>query len=295
MSSNPDDIRAWFTIEGPNIDFSEFVVSKSGVSLGRGAETDIRLDSREVSRRHLHIFWGEDDRVVAEDLDSGNGVYLNEIRLTPNIPSELHEGDVMRLGPYLIRFQGYLYGTAPAPIVVKEHQNGALKPVKDIEVHHLPGIPRNRSTWMQYLPGIFSEDEFIGRYLLIFESIFSPLVWLIDNFDLFISPQIAPSEWLQWMASWFDILLLPELPIDRQRQIMDQIGWLFMRRGTPAGLSRLLELYYDVTPEIIENEPCHFIVRLPLKQSTMPFDREVANRLIMSQKPAFAAYTLEIE
>jgi phage tail-like protein len=121
---------------------------------------------------------------------------------------------------------------------------------------------------------------------------------LIDNFDLFLSPEVAPAEWLQWMASWFDILLLPELPIERQRQIMSQIGWLFMRRGTPAGLQRLLELYYGATPEIIENEPCHFIVRLPLKEiseDTMPFDREVADRLILSQKPAFASYTLELE
>jgi hypothetical protein len=38
MSENPDDVRAWFTIEGPGIDFSEFVVSKRGVSIGRGDE-----------------------------------------------------------------------------------------------------------------------------------------------------------------------------------------------------------------------------------------------------------------
>ena len=297
MSENLDDVRAWFTIEGPDIDFSEFVVSKKGVSIGRGSEVDIRLSGREVSRRHCHIFWGEDEHFVVEDLGSGNGVYLDDIRLIPNIPTELREGNIMRIGPYLLRFQGYLYGSASAPSTPKEDENGKLEPVKDIEVYHLPGIPRNRSTWMQYLPAIYSEDEFMGRYLLIFESIFSPLVWLIDNFDIFLSPEIAPPEWLAWMSSWFDILLLPELPIERQRQIMSQIGWLFMRRGTPAGLQRLLELYYGVTPEIVEDEPCHFTVRLPVKdisEDAMPFNREVADRLILSQKPAFASYTLEL-
>jgi len=297
MSENPNDVRAWFTIEGPDIDFSEFVVAKKGVSIGRGSETDIRLSGREVSRRHCHIFWGEDEHFVVEDLGSGNGVYLDEVRLIPNIPTQLLEGSVMRIGPYLIRFQGYLYDSAPAP-VVKTEENGALEPIKDIEVFHLPGVPRNRSTWMQYLPSIYSEDEFMGRYLLIFESIYSPLIWLIDNFDIFLSPEIAPAEWLQWMAGWFDVLLLPELPIERQRQLMSQIGWLFMRRGTPAGLLRLLELYYGVTPEIIENEPCHFIVRLPVRkigEDAMAFDREVADRLILSQKPAFASYTLELD
>lgn len=297
MSESSNGVRAWFTIDGPDIDISEFVVSKNGVSLGRGAESDIRLAGREVSRRHFHIFWGEDEHFVAEDLGSSNGVYLNDNRLVPNIPAELREGDVLRAGPYLIRFESYLYDAVPVPIRPEADENGALAPVTDIEVYHLPGIPRNRSTWMQYLPGIFSEDEFMGRYLLIFESISSPLLWLIDNFDMFLSPEIAPSEWLQWMASWFDILLLPELPIGRQRQIVSQAGWLFMRRGTPLGLIRLLELYYGVNPEIIEDEACHFVVRLPvsdINQDIMPFDAEVANRLIMSQKPAFASYTLEL-
>lgn len=296
MSENSDDVRAWFMIDGPNIDYSEFVVTKKGVSVGRGAEADIRLAGREVSRRHFHIFWGADGRFVVEDLGSSNGVYLNDSRLTPNIPAELRENDVLRVGPYLIRFESYLYDTVPVPVRIEADEEGLLPPITDIDVYHLPGIPRNRSTWMQYLPGIFSEDEFMGRYLLIFESINSPLVWLIDNFDLFLSPQMAPSEWLQWMSSWFDILLLPELPIERQRQIMSQVGWLFMRRGTPMGLIRLLELYYGVIPEIIENEPCHFVVRLPvseINQDEMRYDVEVANRLILSQKPAFASYTLE--
>ena len=33
---------------------------------------------------------------------------------------------------------------------------------------YLPGISRTRSSWLQYLPGIFSEDDFAGRYLADF-------------------------------------------------------------------------------------------------------------------------------
>ena len=159
-----------------------------------------------------------------------------------------------------------------------------------------PGVPRQRSTWLNYLPAIYSDDEFIGRYLLICESIFAPIVWNIDNFDLYLTPDIAPPAWLQWMASWFDLLIIPDLPIERQRAILSQIGWLFLRRGTKIGLERLLELYFGVRPEIIENrnEPCHFVVRLALSKSETRFEREVAERLIASQKPAFASHTLEI-
>ena len=158
------------------------------------------------------------------------------------------------------------------------------------------GIPTDRSNWLQYLPAIYSDDDFLGRYLLIFESILNPIIWTVDNFDFFLSPELAPSEWLRWMAAWFDLIIVPELPIDRQRAIMQQIGWLFLRRSTRVGLERLLELYFGVQAEIIESDkdPCHFTVRLPLSRASTRLGRDVADRLITSQKPAFSSYTLEI-
>src|SRR5690606_24801437 len=153
-----------------------------------------------------------------------------------------------------------------------------------------------KSTWMQYLPALYDEDDFLGRYLLICESLFAPISWMVDNFDLYLSPEVAPPEWLMWMASWFDLLLVPELPEARMRAVMDQIGWLFLRRGTRAGLERLLQLYFGVRPEIIESdEPCKFTVRLPLSDSDVKLSPDVIERLITSQKPAFAAFTLEIK
>ena len=104
-------------------------------------------------------------------------------------------------------------------------------------------------------------------------------------------------EWIQWISSWFDLLILPALPIEKQRRIIEQMGWLFLRRGTPSGLERLLELYFDVTPEIIEDGNAHFTVRLPLSEREDDgngLGRDVADRLIDSQRPAFASYTLEI-
>jgi phage tail-like protein len=149
---------------------------------------------------------------------------------------------------------------------------------------------------MQYLPEVFDEFEFMGRFLLIFESVAAPLFWTIDNFDMYLSPEVMPAEWIQWISSWFDLLVLPELPMDKQRRIIEQLGWLFLRRGTPSGLERLLELYFGVTPIIIENQACHFTVRLPLSERIEDdgLGRDVADRLINSQRPAFASYTLEI-
>jgi phage tail-like protein len=271
--------------------------------VGRSSDNNLPLNHRELSRQHMRIIWREDDKYLVEDLNSSNGVWINEVRIPPRVPQEIREGDVIRIGPFLLTFERLIY---PQPVVLAHPAeegspatggNGsrALPALPDDRRYeHLAGIPRDQSTWLKYLPSIYADDEFLGRYLLIFESILNPIVWMIDNFDLYLDPDIAPHAWLQWMAGWFDLLLLPELPIERQREIMRQAGWLFLRRGTPAGLQRLLELYFGVTPQIVEPEVCHFVVRLPLSESTTHLGQDVANRLISSQKPAFASYTLEI-
>lgn len=165
-------------------------------------------------------------------------------------------------------------------------------------------MPAERSNWLQYLPAIFSDpmpdrndtnhNDFLGRYLMIFESILNPITWMIDNFDLYLSPETAPDLWLEWLGGWFDILLVPELPQERKREILRQTEWLYLRRGTRQGMRRLLELYFGVPVEIVEfpDRPCEFEVRMALDDSdlALPDDikRDLAQHLIDTQKPGFA-------
>jgi phage tail-like protein len=288
------EVKALFKISGPDLDIDEVLVGRQGLRAGRLSDNSLPLNNREISRQHFRITWREDDKWLIEDLNSSNGVWLNDARLVSRVPEVLKEGDIIRAGPFLLTF---LHLVFPEPEIVGRpagFYDVSLEAMEASSNGHHPGIPHDQSNWLKYLPAIYADDEFMGRYLLIFESILSPIIWTIDNFDLYLSPDTAPPEWLQWMSSWFDILILSTLPLDRQREIMRQIGWLFLRRGTRAGLQRLLELYFGVTPEIIENEPCHFVVKLPLSEGNAELGADVADRLINSQKPAFASYTLEI-
>jgi phage tail-like protein len=304
MDGSPQEVQLRIRISGPNIDREELLVRRQGLRVGRSGDgNNLTLDHREISRNHMRIVWSDDDYFLVEDLNSTNGVWLNETRLVPRVPVRINIGDVIRAGPFVMRVDDVEYVSVPLEprqIIAGEPSDLPTPPgppsingTRYITAF-LPGIPRLKSTWMKYLPEVYSEDEFLGRYLLIAEAMLSPIIWIIDNFDLYLTPDIAPEAWLEWMAAWFDLLLLPNLPIDRQRQIVNQIGWLFLRRGTRQGLARLLELYFGVPPEIIETETCHFIVRLPLSQAETQFGREVAERLIDSQRPAFASYALEI-
>ncbi|MFN8375287.1 MAG: FHA domain-containing protein [Anaerolineae bacterium] len=342
-----DEISAIFRVSGPNLETSHKTVTQAGIYAGRAAGNDLVLQDAQISRRHMRVLW-QDGAFWVEDLNSSNGVWLNNARIEPGVLRTISPGDILRAGPYTLTYEtlnapnmGKPPSTptpsgngqsTPAREPTYEYQQEPLQPpvypaqpvgvreilqprqrasevavspmerllpkVKFRENRYPLGIPRDQSTWLQYLPAIYSDPDIdptllTGRYLLIFESVISPIIWMVDNFDLYLSPETAPSEWLRWMAGWFDLLLVPELEIERQREIVRQIGWLFLRRGTRSGLERLLELYFEVKPEIIE-EPFHFTVRLPLSQSNSNISREVAERLIESQKPAFATYALEI-
>lgn len=291
-----DEIKALFRITGPDLDTDEIVVGRQGLRAGRGADNSLVLNHREISRQHMRIVWREDDTYLIEDLNSSNGVYFNETRIPSRVPQELNVGDVIRAGPFMLTLEQLIY--SQRPVAVQRNYDGDVAPLpaldSEIAVGHPMGVPRDKSSWLQYLPSIYSDDEFLGRFLLIFESLLAPVIWTIDSLDLYFSPETAPPEWLRWIGSWFDILIVPDLPEDRQREIVRQIGWLFLRRGTKAGLERLLELYFGVIPEIIEDAPCHFIVRLPLSQSPHPLGADLADRLIDSQRPAFASYRLEV-
>jgi serine/threonine protein kinase len=50
-----------------------------------------------ISRRHCRLLY-QDEHWFVEDLGSTNGTYLNQIKLTPNQPTPLDNGDIIRCG-----------------------------------------------------------------------------------------------------------------------------------------------------------------------------------------------------
>ena len=70
-----------------------FVIGRAG---------DLRLGDARVSRRHAKVVLTE-GQYVLEDMQSANGTYLNEEKI--NSPMALRAGDVIRTGPFKIRFE----------------------------------------------------------------------------------------------------------------------------------------------------------------------------------------------
>jgi hypothetical protein len=58
----------------------DFPIPLAGLVLGRGTDTDIRVASNGVARKHVRLSWDEEGALVAEDLCSTNRTEVNGVR-----------------------------------------------------------------------------------------------------------------------------------------------------------------------------------------------------------------------
>ena len=61
----------------------EVPVGSRPVSIGRSPDNDLPVDNLAVSNYHARVYF-EGGRLVVEDLDSLNGTFVNDLRVTIN-------------------------------------------------------------------------------------------------------------------------------------------------------------------------------------------------------------------
>lgn len=187
-------------------------------------------------------------------------------------------------------------GSPPAANGRRDLTHGSWEPAP-------AGVPATRSTYLDYLPGLYQESEFLGRFLLIFEHILSPIDRTIGNVSHFFDPDLAPAEMLPWLASWLGVVLDVRVPEERRRDLVRAAPELYRWRGTKRGLREYLRLYTGIEPEITEPSlseiastrqlAFRFTVRMALPAGS-PVEQSYIESIIDAEKPAFAACTLEV-
>jgi len=82
----------------------DFALTEPKTILGRRQDAHLRIPTNDVSRQHCAILM-ERDKLVAKDLGSSNGTFVNGKRIAE---SELKAGDRLRVGPvvFLVQIDG---------------------------------------------------------------------------------------------------------------------------------------------------------------------------------------------
>jgi len=102
-----------------NLMEQKFEIPYREILIGRGSESDIKIQDLKASRKHAVITYYQ-NKFYIKDLNSKNGTYLNGRKIQTEV---LNNGDEIRVGDYIIKF--YIIET---PVYVHK-DNDILAPV----------------------------------------------------------------------------------------------------------------------------------------------------------------------
>jgi phage tail-like protein len=296
------------------------------LTIGREPSNALPLPHPMISRRHAELRMLPEGPVLT-DLGSSNGTRLHGERILPHQPALLAHGAVFEIGPYTFTYYAPLPQPVaeppPAPVPAQEAFVAAepppvpvpVAPVRAVPLEStidftklppppplpprptwpLPPAPHRPSIYLQDLPSIFQDGDFLGRFLLIMESIWEPLEQRQDHIDAYFDPATSPASFLPWLASWIDPTLNTRWPEKRLRALLAEAMNLYRWRGTRYGVARMIELCTGLTPQITEDPAAPFVFRVRLTVSSETgVDPRLVEAIIRTQKPAHTGYVLEM-
>ncbi len=181
---------------------------------------------------------------------------------------------------------------------------------------------------LSLLPGIYAEEmqkqrdedngesPFFERFLLGFEDFIRPLQRTLDRLDGLFSPYSTPPEFLLWLGAWVCLPLDENWSEMQRRRLIKEAVELWRWRGTKRGLSRYIEIYAGVVPEIndvpvrgmrlgpetkmghrdtkLGDVPPHTFVVSIASPDPSKINEQIIHDIIAWEKPAHTAYSLRI-
>lgn len=185
---------------------------------------------------------------------------------------------------------------------------------------------RPRSLYPEFLPAVYQEVDFIGRFLKIFEQSFEPTVNTLQTMWAYLDPLTAPETLLPFLAQWVGWQNEAAWSVAQQRSLIRRAMEIYRWRGTRKGLLFYLHIYTGLpmsdptrspfqqpiqihtaagrgfvlgetvigpTALLGGGKPWHFVVKL-CPNADQWLDERLVRTIIEQEKPAVCTYDLEI-
>jgi phage tail-like protein len=163
---------------------------------------------------------------------------------------------------------------------------------------------RRRDDWLLHqLPVGMVEDDFLARFLRIFQTVADTELHQIDTLRHMFDPSVAPDPMVRLMGEWIGINWVDSsLPDELQRRIVREYSELVQWRGTARGLRQLLELI-SLSPAVVQDSggvyadgeapPNAPHVRLYVERSGWATENDLL-RIVRAELPASMTFELHV-
>lgn len=202
------------------------------------------------------------------------------------------------------------------------HNNSASN-VRLVGYQSLSLHTRPTRSYLEFLPEIYQQSDFLGRFLSITEQAFEPTYETTENFWAYLNPLTAPKALIPFLAQWVAWPLNPRWTLSQQRRLIRHAVEIYQWRGTQRGLQLCLHLCtklpldnhhieitesdeagFTIGDSVLGNEESlgggvayHFAVTLrpQTDEQAARLDEAMVREIIEQEKPAFCTYELTIE
>ena len=114
--------------------------------------------------------------------------------------------------------------------------------------------------YMRYLPELYSYDDFVNRFLMLFESFWKPINTQISQIEDYFDPNLTPEAFLPWLGSWVGMEIDETFPKDKIRLLIKNAILFYHCRGTAESLKLFLELYSGGTVTVNERKAQNMVL-----------------------------------
>lgn len=161
-----------------------------------------------------------------------------------------------------------------------------------------------RDDWLLHqLPVGMVEDDFLARFLMIFQTIADTEMHQIDALPHMFDSYVAPDNMVRALGAWIGIDWIDSsLPDDLQRRIVREYSSLVQWRGTSRGLRQLLELI-SLEPAVVHDSGGVFLendapsqppqVKLYVASSGWATEADLL-RIVRAELPASVTFELHV-
>jgi phage tail-like protein len=100
------------------------------------------------------------------------------------------------------------------------------------------------------LPGVYHGDAFTQAFCEALDAVFAPVLLTLDSMPAYFDPDLAPADFVEWLATWVGLEIDENWPLEHQRELLARTVDLYSRRGTTQGITDVIALYTGIEPTV---------------------------------------------